>query len=133
MGLTPEFLEANKIEMKYVPYTKGISTTDLLKRINKKPKVMAFDMDGTICKGTAWTPEEVNAMIPNEEIIKEVNRLYSNNFIIIYTARQDWLVENTIKWLRLNGVNFHAISNNKIPADYYIDDKMVAFDKVKNL
>ena len=36
MGITEKFLDDNFIKMKYVPYTKGISTTEILKRARKK-------------------------------------------------------------------------------------------------
>ena len=55
-------------------------------------------------------------------MIEFVNRLYKDNFIIIYTARQDFLMEPTLEWLRTNGVKFHAIANGKPPLDLLIDD-----------
>lgn len=33
LGLTDEFMRENGIELKYVPYTAGISTTDIKKRV----------------------------------------------------------------------------------------------------
>jgi glycerol-3-phosphate cytidylyltransferase len=35
IGLTPEFLEEKNISLMYVPYTKGISTTELKERLKK--------------------------------------------------------------------------------------------------
>jgi hypothetical protein len=35
------------------------------------------------------------------------------------------MLEATLKWLRRNGVIFHAISNNKTPCDVMIDDKAI--------
>ncbi len=32
--VTPEFLEEHNVEMKFLPYTTGISTSDIIKRIN---------------------------------------------------------------------------------------------------
>lgn len=32
--VTPEFLEEHNVEMKFLPYTAGISTSDIIKRIN---------------------------------------------------------------------------------------------------
>jgi glycerol-3-phosphate cytidylyltransferase len=34
MGLTEEFLKAHNIQLKYVPYTQGISTSDIITRIS---------------------------------------------------------------------------------------------------
>ncbi len=36
MGFTQEWLDGNEIGLIYVPYTEGISTTELKKRINAK-------------------------------------------------------------------------------------------------
>jgi glycerol-3-phosphate cytidylyltransferase len=34
IGVTPEFLQTHNIELKFLPYTKGISTSDLIKKIS---------------------------------------------------------------------------------------------------
>jgi DNA invertase Pin-like site-specific DNA recombinase len=88
-----------------------------------KAQVIAVDCDGTLSRGVCWTVKEVKEAKPRVGIIRQVNRLYLTNFIVIYTARRDHLLVETLKWLRKNGVSFHAISNNKIPAACYLDDK----------
>ena len=93
-------------------------------------KVLAIDVDGHLTKTICWTPEECENAVVDEEVKKYVNELHREHFIIIYTARRDNLVEPTLKWLRKNGVQFHAISNNKIPADYYCDDRMIDIKKL---
>ena len=96
-----------------------------LKGIKKQNRafVFAVDMDGTLCTGEAYTPEECLKAIPREDVIKKVNKLYQTKFIVIWTARRDNLIQATLEWLRRNGVMFHAISNNKMASDWYIDDK----------
>lgn len=95
-----------------------------------RAKLILVDLDGTLCTGECWSPEECMKAQPIKENIDKVNELSKGNFIIIWTARRDHLIEASIKWLRQNGVKFDAISNNKAPADIYIDDKMKSFKEV---
>ena len=88
-------------------------------------KIIAIDIDGVLCKGESWTPQQCLKAKPIKENIRKVNELHKTNFIIIYTARRDHLVEATLKWLKLNGVEFQAISNKKMAADIYIEDKAI--------
>ena len=85
-------------------------------------KLYAVDCDGTLTSSMCWTPEECLEAEPRKEVIDRVNSL-KGVWIIIYTARADELIPATIKWLCKYNVKYHAISNQKIPADYYIDDK----------
>jgi len=85
------------------------------------PKIYAIDIDETLCKEVCYTPEQCLKATPIQKTIDKVNNL--KGLIIIYTARKDFLIESTIKWLKRVGVEYHAISNKKIPADYYVDSK----------
>lgn len=85
--------------------------------------VLAIDMDGVLCEGEAYTTQQCLDAKPRQEVIAKAKEEYNHNFIVIYTARRDNLIPATIKWLRMHGVPFHAISNNKMAADWYIDDK----------
>ena len=97
-------------------------------RIKKKDRknisktIIGIDMDETLCHEVCWTPEQCVKARPNKKMVKLINRLYDLNFIVIYTARRDYLMEATIKFLRDNSIKFHAISNNKIPLGAYIDN-----------
>mgnify|MGYP001617860987 FL=1 len=86
-------------------------------------KVIAVDMDGTISRGVCWTPSEVLKAKPNKAVIEKVNKLYQENFIILYTARRDELIPATLEWCRRNNVLWHGWSNKKIGAEVYLDDK----------
>jgi uncharacterized HAD superfamily protein len=90
-----------------------------------KLKVIAVDMDGTLCVGDAWTPEQALATEPRLDIIEKVNELAQSNFVVIFTARRDHMLPATLEWLRRNNVRFHAISNIKMPADVYVDDRAI--------
>ena len=88
-------------------------------------KVILVDLDNTLCIGEAWTAKECISMLPNTKVKNKVNRLYQTNFIVIYTARRDKLIPATLQWLRQNNVMYHAISNIKVPADIYCEDKSI--------
>ena len=86
-------------------------------------QVICVDLDGTLCNGEAWTEEDCLLATPRTDIIEKVNALYQRNFIVLYTARRDFLIPASLEWLRKNNVRYHAWSNIKIPATKYIDDK----------
>jgi uncharacterized HAD superfamily protein len=94
-----------------------------MKQKQHKPEVIAVDVDGTLTMGVAWTPEECLIATPNIKFINWVNEKSKENFIVIWTSRRDHLIPATMQWLRKNGVMFHAISNLKMPADCYLEDK----------
>lgn len=89
----------------------------------KNSTIIAVDIDGTLTEETCWTPEQCLNATPRLDVIKKVNELYKTKFIVMYTARRDHLIESTIKWLKKNEIGFHSFSNNKMAADFYIDDK----------
>ena len=91
-------------------------------------EIILVDMDGTLCKEVCWDNKQVLRATPIKENIAKSNRMYDHNFIVIYTARRDYLIESTIDWLRKNNVKYHAISNQKIPGKYYIDDDSKKFE-----
>jgi len=95
-----------------------------------KKKVILVDMDGVLCQGESWTPEDCLKAEPLQVNIQKVNKLSKLNFIVVWTARRDDLIPATLKWLRRNDVVFHAVSNNKSPADVYIDDKLIKMEEV---
>jgi len=86
-------------------------------------RVIAIDLDGTLCKGDSYTPKECMNAEPRWDKIALVNELSKKEFVVVLTARKDELIPASLKWLRSHNVNFHAFSNNKMPADWYIDDK----------
>lgn len=91
-----------------------------------RSKLICVDMDGTLCDTEEWTIEGCRLAQPRQPIIDATNRAYMENFVVIYTARRDELMPITLEWLRRNNVRYHAISNQKIPTDIYVDDKMIS-------
>ena len=85
---------------------------------------IAVDIDNTLCIGQHWQSEDecLNA-VPIPGMIQYINDMYyKNDFIIIYTARQNWLMSMTFEWLDKHGVKYHAVMNKKCPVDILIDD-----------
>lgn len=96
-----------------------------------RPRVISVDLDGTLAEGTSWTCDECENAKPNQEAIDRVNQLAEHDFILIHTARRHGLYGSTIKWLRKNGVKFHAISMEKTPSDLIFD--LDAVNRVEDL
>lgn len=87
-----------------------------------KREIIAIDIDGTLTESVCFTVEEVEAAIPRPGAAETVNAAFDQGYVIIYTARRDHLISPTLGWLRRHGFRWHAISNNKIPFDRYIDN-----------
>lgn len=85
---------------------------------------VGVDLDGTLCEGDHWdNPEQAIQAKPIVKMIDYINNTYyKNDFVIIYTARQNWLMSATFEWLDRNGVKYHAVMNKKCPLDILIDD-----------
>lgn len=89
----------------------------------KMRRRIGVDLDNTLCVGRHYdNTKQARIAKPIQKMIDYVNELYKNDFIIIYTARQNWLMSETFDWLDRNGVKYHAVSNRKTPFDLVIDD-----------
>jgi hypothetical protein len=96
-------------------------------------KIIAVDCDNTLTNEICYTPEECLKATPKDSVIEKIAKLYNYNFVIIYTARRDNLIPSTLEWLRRNNIRYHALSNLKIPSDYYIDDLAIALTDIDKL
>ena len=96
---------------------------------NPNDKLLAIDMDGTICKGEFWGDSDP---LPKQEFIDKMWVWYkAGAHIIIYTARQPIYYPDTHAWLIKYKVPFHGITMMMKPgADVYIDDKSLNIDDV---
>lgn len=103
---------------------------DILK--NPKGKLIAVDMDGTLCVGEYWGRPEDTEPVPNEKIAELVRRLYmEGGHIVLYTARQPRMYATTHAWLVKHHVPFHGICMTMKPgADLYIEDKAIHPDHI---
>ena len=92
---------------------------------------VGVDLDDTLCVGKHWeTAEQCSEAEPIPEMIKTVNELFKDDFIVIYTARQNWLMNVTYDWLDKNNVHYHAVSNKKVPFDLLVDDTALPLSKL---
>ena len=98
-----------------------------------KATIVAVDMDGTLCNEVCWDKAACLKATPNLKMIAFINKLSLTKHIVVYTARKDELIPNTLEWLRRNEVKFNAISNTKMAADVYIDDKSINVDDDESL
>lgn len=104
--------------------------TDLLKVLeNPNDKLIAVDLDWTLCKWEFWGEWEPKPLIERIEFIR---KLYIKGaHIIIYTARRPIYYKETLSWLIKYDVPFHWIAMFYKPwADLYIDDKALHISDV---
>ena len=88
-----------------------------------KRRRIGVDLDNTLCVGKHWeTPEQCLKARPIKKMIDFVNKLYKDDFVVIYTARQNFLMAATFEWLDKHNVKYHAVSNRKTPFEKVIDD-----------
>jgi len=88
-----------------------------------KNKKIAIDLDGTICE-EKQTFEKFLAK-PIKNAIETINKLYEDNFIIIFTAR-GWQEYNITKaWLEQHKVNHHLLICGKPIYDVIVDDRAI--------
>jgi len=97
---------------------------DIRKALNNA-KVIAVDMDNTLCYGDSYTPLDCRIAEPNRKMISIINDLAFDKFIVIYTARRVELSIETIRWLDKHNIRYNAISFKKTNTDLYIDDKSI--------
>ena len=96
-------------------------------RLSASPRLQTIgvDIDETLCRGVCWTTQDIERSKPIPQMVSLVNRLYDDNFIVIYTARRDKLMSATFEWLKRHGIKFHAVSNIKIPLSYLLDSTLI--------
>lgn len=103
-------------------------------------KIIAFDLDGVICKTNK--KKNYKKSIPIKKNIKIINKLYKSNYkIVIFTARymgrsnENIVVATkkakiiTMKQLKKWKVFFHSLKFGKPSYDLFVDDKAYGFDK----
>ena len=86
-------------------------------------KTICVDFDGVLNEYDGY--EEGNLGEPlsgSQDFIKELRRKYK---VVILTSRQK---EQVIDWLNNNGFPSMKVSNRKVPAVAYIDDRAIQFN-----
>lgn len=96
---------------------------------------LVFDIDGVVAK---LRPDlDYAEAEPEEDMVRLINRLYeAGNHIVMFTARgyvtgKDW-ERVTRKQFERWGLKYHELIFGKPNADFYVDDKMLDMDLLKN-
>ncbi len=85
--------------------------------------VIAVDLDGTLTNGERFWD---TLPTPNKGMVERIRALYQQgNIIIVWTARAWETAPETVGWLIMNRIPFHALRCDKGGADLYIDDKCI--------
>lgn len=104
--------------------------------------IIAVDFDGTLSFGE-W-PDVGPA---NESLFRFLlRRREEGDRIILWTCRAGKPLDLAVEWCRMKGLAFDAVNDNlpetvekygvnsrKITCDYYIDDRSIAPDRIRNL
>jgi CMP-N-acetylneuraminic acid synthetase len=97
-------------------------------------RIFCFDIDGVIASITPGNDYRLAS--PMAENIALVNRLHDlGHRILLFTARGsmtgiDWK-EETARQMRAWGVRHHQLIFGKPAADFYIDDRILSLDEIK--
>lgn len=100
-------------------------------------KTIIYDLDETLC--TKKKPEETYKDVkPIKCMIDQLNSFYEQGHTIIIQTARNMLTQNndegkvirnvgedTLVWLRENGVKYHSIKFAKSYGDMYVDDKSI--------
>jgi len=99
-------------------------------------KKLCFDLDGVICK---TKKNFYRSSKPNIKVIKKINKLYDNNYIIIFTSRYMGRSNEKVSLAKKRGYNFtknqldkwglkyHIFRFGKPSYDVFVDDKNFEF------
>jgi len=103
-------------------------------------QTFCFDIDGVlgVAPEAKYLDGDYAKNRPNAEIIAICNKLYeAGNKIILHTARgsgtgKDWR-EITARQLAAWGVKYNELYFGKPPADFYVDDKAMTLDMLRQI
>ena len=95
--------------------------TQYARKKERKPRVIAVDFDGCLCKNKYPDIGEPNTRL-FQSLIK--NREEGDK-IVLWTCRQGDELMAAVKFCYDNGLVFDAIRGGKLSANIYIDDKAV--------
>ncbi|MFW6144309.1 MAG: hypothetical protein ACOC55_01885 [Candidatus Natronoplasma sp.] len=103
-------------------------------------KTVAIDFDGVLAEFDGWNgPDHMGELIREHHPKFYLEKLRERGFyIIIYTCRselepvRDFLGRHSIPWDSINGNPYEpeGVSEKKIYADYYIDDRFPGFESL---
>jgi len=90
---------------------------------NWRGKIVAVDIDNTLCCGTLWEADQPHPRI-NTDLVALIKRLdRAGASVFLFTARGPWLAEATYTWMLANNLAYPLAIRLKPPANVYIDDR----------
>lgn len=95
-----------------------------MKEVKPIPNKYLVDFDGTICQ-TDWDGKIFAMGKPIPGMREAVNKVGEKSEIVIFTARPKKEFKLVRRWLVDNGVHFDKVSNKKVPARGYVDDRAI--------
>lgn len=98
-------------------------------------KVCCFDIDGVLVENNF---PDYDKGLPIQKNIDFVNELYDRGFLIILNTARGWLMgkdwyEDTEKQMKKYRIKYHYLYNTKPAANFYIDDRNISIEELKNL
>jgi uncharacterized HAD superfamily protein len=90
-----------------------------------------IDLDGTICSEEKTYSRSLAK--PLDGAVENINKLYEENTIIIYSARTWMEYEMTVDWLKKYQIKYHQLVLGKPIGDVWIDDRAINFNGWKNI
>jgi len=91
-----------------------------------KNKIIIIDIDGTICDEVPTFQKSMAKAKPNA--VKNINKLYKYNTIVLYTARSWAEYKMTESWLKTNKIKYNLLICGKPIYDIWIDDRAIQFE-----
>ena len=93
----------------------------------KDNSIVAVDLDGTLSEGQCFTDLDCIMAKPKQDVIDKVNDLNLKKycFIVIHTARKEFLRNATVYWLKKHEIRYNCLEMGKLWATYYIDDRAI--------
>jgi len=108
-----------------------------------RPLTIAVDFDGCLCE---YAFPKIGKQQPfHHQLMSLISNLQKlGHKIVLWTSRGEPTLQEAIDWCRKKGLTFDAVNENpwyektsgpspKLIADYYIDDKALAFGTVDNM
>lgn len=96
-------------------------------------KTIAVDMDQTLTQDFGYNPyPPLGKEMADYEMIDWVNEKSRYNHIVIYTARNSDIREETEQWLDDKSVEYDELVMGKLDYDILVDDKAVSPETAKD-
>ena len=117
-----------------------------IKAVDKSPKIIAVDFDGTITESREYTGKGIKHFSrPNPSVTRWIQCMHnSGNKIIVWTYRHSTEYDDIRRYCHIYGIPIDGINTNeyapqeirdymdspKIYADLYVDDRSFTLDDV---